>query len=151
MVEFALVALLLVMLVFGIIVFGYLLSFKQDVTRAAAEGARVGAVADPPAAVPAAMTADSRYVATFDATNDAVKSFDQECQVDGMDCIVTVHDCGNPAVTDPAAYWNNGVDDCVTVRLEYDYANHPLIVDPPLLSNALPDVVASESVARVNQ
>ena len=151
MVEFAFVGVILVMLAFGIIVFGFLLSFTQDVTRAAAEGARVGAVAQPPTSRPATMTDDSRHQATLAATQDAVRGFEQECGVDGMQCLVTVHDCGNTATSDPAVYWNNGTDDCVTVRLEYDYARFPLIIDPPLLSAAMPDRVSSESVARVNQ
>ena len=41
------VMVLLFTLVFGIISFGLILSFKQDMTRAAAEGARAGAVAFP--------------------------------------------------------------------------------------------------------
>ena len=45
--EFAIVGVLLLTLVFGIITFGGMLSFRQDVTRAAAEGARGGAVAIP--------------------------------------------------------------------------------------------------------
>lgn len=151
MVEFAFVGVLLVLFVFGIIVFGLLLSFKQDVTRAAAEGARVGAVAQPPASRPASMYDDPRYDATMIATEDAVDSFGQECGVDGMDCIVTVHDCGDLAASDPLVYWANSVDDCVTVRLDYDYANFPLIVDPPLLSSVMPDSVVSQSVARLNQ
>jgi Flp pilus assembly protein TadG len=151
MVEFAFVGVILVMFAFGIIVFGFLLSFKQDVTRAAAEGARVGAVVAPPASQPPDMESDPRYQATLAATDDAVRGFDHECGVDGMQCLVTVHDCANPAITDPALYWTDTAQDCVTVRLEYDYAEFPLIIDPPLLSGALPDTVSSESVARVNQ
>ena len=47
MVEFAFIMVLLLTIVFGIINFGLILSFKQDVTRAAAEGARAAAVAFP--------------------------------------------------------------------------------------------------------
>lgn len=152
MLEFAFVGVFLVMLAFGIIVFGLLLSFKQDVTRAAAEGARVGAVAQPPAAPPASPTDDNRYQVTLAATEDAVDSFGKTCGSGGMTCDIVIHDCDDPA-PDPTSilYWDNGTDDCVTVELRYDYANNPLIIDPPMLSGALPETISSKSVARLNQ
>lgn len=152
MVEFAFIAVLLVLLVVGIINFGLLLSFKQDVTRAATEGARVAAVALPPAAAPAAQTSDSRYIAGVAGANDAVDSFDKTCGVDGMDCSVILHNCVD-AVPDPnsVAYYNDGLDDCVTVELIYDYANFPIVVEPPILGSALPDTISAKSVARLNE
>lgn len=48
-VEFALVVPLLLVFLFGIISYGYMLSFRQSISQAAAEGARAAAVA--PAAV----------------------------------------------------------------------------------------------------
>lgn len=151
MIEFAFVSVLLVMLVFGIIVFGLLLSFKQDVTRAAAEGARVGAVAQPPLTQPPTAEVDARHVATVDATEQAVSSFGQTCGVDGMACNVTVHDCDDITAATPSQYWDDGVDDCVTVELVYDYDSFPLILDPPIISATLPDRISSTSVARLNQ
>jgi Flp pilus assembly protein TadG len=44
-VEFALVVPILLLLTFGIISFGFMLSFRQSVSQAAAEGARAAAVA----------------------------------------------------------------------------------------------------------
>jgi Flp pilus assembly protein TadG len=43
-VEFALVAPLLLLLVFGVISYGYMLSFRQALSQGAAEGARAAAV-----------------------------------------------------------------------------------------------------------
>ncbi len=151
MVEFAMVAVILVLLVVGIINFGLLLSFKQDVTRSATEGARVAAVALPPAAAPAAQTSDSRYIAGVNGTNDAVDSFNKTCGVDGMVCSVIIHNCDTAPVVGSVAYYNDGVDDCVTVELTYDYAGFPLIVEPPILGSALPDSVSAKSVARLNE
>lgn len=72
-VEFALVAPLLILLLMGIITYGYMLSFRQSVSQAAAEGARAAAVAPvaadreaiAKAAVASAMgvTCDSTYLA----------------------------------------------------------------------------------------
>ena len=151
MVEFAFVSVLLVLLVLGIVNFGLILSFKQDVTRAASEGARVGAVAQPPANAPATATADTRHAAALAGTEDAVDSFDQECGVDGMACEVIVHDCSVPPVAGSVTYWDNGVDDCVTVEIAFDYEAFPLLARPPLLGAALPDTISARSVARLNE
>lgn len=141
MVEFAMVSVLLVLLVLGIISYGLLLSFKQDMTRAAAEGARAGAVA--PTAAAALTEADA-------ATDEAVRGFDKECNpAEGLACNVNLHACGTPVPrgtpTNPAS-----TGDCITVELIYDYADHPLLPDIPLLSGLMPDTIRDTSVARVN-
>jgi TadE-like protein len=151
MIEFAFVGVLLVMLVFGIIVFGLLLSFKQDVTRAAAEGARGGAVAVHTGADPTDPTDDLRYQAALAATEEAVEGFDQECGVDGMACDVVLHDCNAAPTVGSVAYFATPELDCVTVELRYDYEDFPLIIDPPLLSATLPEQISSKSVARLNR
>ena len=153
MVEFAFVGVILVMFAFGIIVFGFLLSFKQDVTRAAAEGARAGAVAVHTGTDPTTPAADQRRAAALTATQEAVAGFDKTCSDPSTKCNVTVHDCtAAPNHASPTtSYWANGVQDCVTVEIIYDYANFPLIIDPPLLSAALPETISSKSVARLNR
>ena len=147
LVEFTFVGILLLLIVFAIINFGLILSFKQDMTRAAAEGARAGAVAFP--------SADA-YDAAVAATNEAVDGFNRTCNSgDGMDCNVNVHDCtvpvtpgtpSSPPVTGPSA----PVYDCVTVELVYDYENHPLLAKLPILAGLLPDTLRDSSVARLN-
>ncbi|HEX4867840.1 MAG TPA: TadE family protein [Acidimicrobiales bacterium] len=140
LVEFALVAVLLATLIFGIINFGLLLSFKQDMTRAAAEGARQGAVAYPEAD---ALT-DARA-----ATATAVQGFDRTCGAGGLTCNVNMHDCDQP-IPDPG--WDTSPDpDCVTVELVYDYDHYPLLAKLPMIEPFLPDWVRAKSVARVNQ
>lgn len=160
LVEFTIIAGLLLLLVFGIINFGLILSFKQDVTRAAAEGARAGAIALPSSTY---GTNDPRRLAAQQATEEAVQGFDKTCGVDGMDCRVSVHDCDDPIpdtdgyhASDPTANVQPGntpnvQQDCVTVELVYDYENNPLLVPLPLISPFLPDRVAAKSVARLNQ
>ncbi|MGV3758909.1 MAG: TadE/TadG family type IV pilus assembly protein [Actinomycetota bacterium] len=155
-VEFAFVAILLLTLIFGIINFGLVLSFKQDMTRAAAEGARAGAVALPSTVVGAG---DTRRLAAVDATDEAVSELNRTCNGgDGMTCVVQIHDCDfTPASTntDPSpdsnGYDNNAQPDCITVRLEYDHANHPLLVPLPIISAFLPDTMRASSVVRLNE
>jgi Flp pilus assembly protein TadG len=135
--EFALVAILLFTLIFGIISYGFMLSFKQDMTRSAAEGARAGAVAFP---VSEALTAAQE--ATMDAaertgksctTTDGVDSYG-----DGLTCSVSVAGCTTSA------------GDCVYVELEYDQDGHPIVGHIPLLDELPPNTLTSKSVARVN-
>lgn len=139
LVEFAFVAVLLLTLVFGIINFGLILSFKQDLTRAAAEGARAAAVAYP--ATEAVADAQA-------ATSQAVDDFNKVCDQDGLTCPVKQHDCGDPI---PDTNGDEaGEPNCVQVALVYDYENHPLLVPIPLISAFLPDQIRATSDARVN-
>ncbi len=150
LVEFTLVGGLLMLLVFGIINFGLILSFKQDVTRAAAEGARAGAVAIPSSTSGAN---DPRRLAAQTATEEAVDGFGRTCGVDGMTCTVSIHDCSDP-VPDTNGYHSgtgNTQPDCVTVELVYDYQANPLIVPVPIISAVLPDEIRAQSVARLNE
>jgi Flp pilus assembly protein TadG len=149
LVEFAFVAVLLLTLVFGIIQFGLILNFKQDMTRAAAEGARAGAVALPTGTQ---TPADAAEAAADEAVHEAVAAFGggfssadpyaagKGCQRTGMTC--------EPAVV--AACDAEPALECVTVAVEYDYGSHPLYGEVPLISAFLPDTVRAESVARIN-
>jgi TadE-like protein len=153
LVEFALVSVLLLSIVFGIIHYGLILSFKQDVTRAAAEGAREGAVTFP------AAHADVETAAQA-ALDDAVESFggstwsSQGCSRDGMKCIVSEGPC------------THGSGRCVTVELYYDYdgdgdcgggTKNPtrpgtqLFGEIPVIGGLIaPDCISAKSVAKTN-
>jgi len=137
--ELALVSVLLLTVVFGIINFGLLLSFNQDLTRAAAEGARAAAVAYPASNAVADATA---------ATEEAVQSFSKSCTGGGLTCLVRQHDCSDPVPDtngdDPA------VANCVQVDLIYDYDAYPLVVPVPLIAPFLPSQIRATSDARVN-
>jgi Flp pilus assembly protein TadG len=154
--EFTLVAVLLFTLIFGIINFGLILSFKQDMTRAAAEGARAGAVALPSTTVGAS---DSRRLAAQTATEEAVTELGRTCSgSDGMTCAVQIHDCdftpaeGNVSPSpDSNGYDNNAQPDCITVRLVYDHDAHPLLAKLPMIAPVLPKSLKASSVVRLNE
>jgi Flp pilus assembly protein TadG len=158
LVEFAFVSVLLLTLVFGIISFGLILSFKQDLTRAAAEGARAGAVALPSSVY---GSNDPRRLAAVTATNEAVRGFDRTCGAGGLTCAVSIHDCDDPVpdsngyhAADPTAKVAgaaNSQPDCVTVDLRFDHLNNPLVAPVPLISTFLPHVIDATSVVRLNQ
>ena len=88
LVEFSFVMVLLFTIVFGIIHYGLILSFKQDMTRAAAEAARAGAVAMP--ADHANVEAQAQA-----AADEAAKEFggstwsNDGCSRAGMSCSVS--------------------------------------------------------------
>lgn len=129
LVEFSIVVVMLISLLFAMVSFGYILSFKQGITQAAAEGARTAAVA-PVGTAEAAATASA---------DRSVGAFDQQCNVEGLNCNVTVAACANA----PTA-------DCITVEMVYDYATFPLLPPLPLISAILPDTLQSSAVAQVN-
>lgn len=137
MVEFAVVGLLFVMLLSGLISFGLILSFKQNLTQAAAEGARAGATAVSGESLTDAAT----------ATGNAVASFDQTCNSGGLTCTFELDDCGE----DPRNGIDNpAIDQCIYVTVVYDYENHPLLPRFPVLSALYPDTVSSGSSSVVN-
>jgi hypothetical protein len=157
LVEFAFVSVLLLSIVFGIIHYGLILSFKQDVTRAAAEGARAAAVA-----FPATDAQDDARDALTEAIHDwggpdwaSTDCYSPGVQRDGFRCNVTEGACtGDPLET------------CVTVELYFDYdgdgscggvgkdpaqPGHPLFGEIPIIGGLTqPDCVSATSVARTN-
>jgi hypothetical protein len=141
LVEFAFVMVLLFMLIFGIVSFGLILSFKQDMTRAAAEGARAGAVAFPFAnAEPDAEAALDEAIQDFGGPNWSGTGCEIGPRI-GLSCNAVVDPC-DPLV--PAG------EQCVFVTMSYDYDTHPLFGDIPLISEFMPNTIEASSVARTN-
>lgn len=133
LVEMAFLIAPLCLLLFGIIVYGYLMSFRQNMTQAAAEGARAGAIAP-------ASTGNATAIADATAaTRNALQSFGEDCGNGRTSCNVVVAACAS-----------SPSQNCVTVTVTYDYANHPLMPDVPLVSAAIPSTFTSSSTAVVN-
>lgn len=137
-VEFALIMPILLLLVFGIISYGYMLSFRQAISQAAAEGARAAAVAQRDAdQVPAALA----------ALNDALDSYGVTCSGNSLSrngdpagsCAVDVATCAGEAASVR----------CVTVTINYDYDGSPLLPVPGM-GIVLPDNLKYSAVARVS-
>jgi Flp pilus assembly protein TadG len=129
LVELSFAIVLLLLLIFGIVTFGVIFSFKQGMTQAAAEGARAAAIAPVGTASTAGLA----------AAEGSVDAFDQDCNVAALSCNVTVAPCPNAPTSE-----------CVTVDLIYDYDSEPLLPPLPLLSTLLPSSLQSSSVAQVN-
>jgi zona occludens toxin (predicted ATPase) len=135
LVELSFAIVLLLTLVFGMITFGLILSFKQGMTQAASDGARAAAVASVGDAAAEAETATARSVAAFD----------KKCNVAGLTCTF-----GPPKACDPLAISPPAVPQCLEVKLVYDYDQFPLLPKLPLLSALLPGTLTSASDVQVN-
>ena len=120
-VEFALVVPFLLLILFGIISYGYMLSFRQSVSQAAAEGARAAAVAP--------ATADRQAVAYAAIEN-----------VMGTDCGSAYLSCD--ASQDDAC-------GCMSVKVTYEYTADPSKLH--LLSIAMPDRLTYTSTVELTQ
>lgn len=131
MLEMAIVASVLIALLLLVIDFGLALSFKQDLVRAAAEGARVGAVAP----------IGQSDTAALDALEDAVTSFtasDERCNGPSgyMECTARTVPCPeNPALS------------CVEVAVTFHYSDSGRQIGP--VGN-LEKTMTASAIARTN-
>lgn len=114
-VEFALVFLVFFALFYAIVAYGLVLTLKQSLTLAAEEGAR--------AAVQDAVNETTRLDRAKNMANGVLSWLPAES--------ITI----NAVPADCAA---NPATRCVTVVVNYDYANHPLVPALPLLGISIP-------------
>lgn len=124
LVEFALVATLLVTLLLGIVVFGVLLGKRQVLTQATAEGAR--------AAVPYQYTVSDTTnlkAAARTQVNKSLEAVDRVCDDGSTTCTFTVYSCSGGTSMPP-----NGSGDCIEVSVILDVKNGPR----PLAPSATP-------------
>ena len=130
MLEFALVIPIFIFVLYGLIAFGMMLSAKQTVTNAAAEGAR--------AAVGA--TAGNQVQAAHDRVAQAMKDSLGQYNVDDPGSFsATVGGCqGAPA------------HQCITVTVTYPYSSKPLVPPAPGLGLVTPDKLSSTAVVQVS-
>ncbi|QWC85441.1 pilus assembly protein [Nocardioidaceae bacterium] len=124
-VEFALVMIPLIVIVFGVISYGFLLSFRQSVSQAAAEGARAAAVAPP--------TANRQAIASR-AISDVLGA-----------------DCGSAYVTCSFTLPLPEVcpSDSICVTVTYAYTADPSKPVFPVSDLAIPDTLSYTAVSKV--
>lgn len=139
LVEFSIVMVLLFTLLLGIITFGLVLSLKQTVTQAAAEGARsaVAAFGAPVAADMNLRKADA--VARAEARAREVMDWVEQDHPGATTYEVDVHDCDG--TVDTAA-----LPDCIRVRIVYDHTGDNRVVPSlPLIDAFLPSSISSQA------
>src|ERR1700712_5325254 len=122
LVEFALVVSLLCLIVFGIITFGILLGYRQNLTQAATEAARAASVQ---------QDQGDQVTAALAAATSALDELDHRCSSTpqgGITCTVSsVFAC-----TDDTALA------CRTVTVTLDNDQHSVVPKIPLLSAFIP-------------
>lgn len=126
-VEFALIVPILLVLVFGIISYGYMLSFRQAISQAASEGARSAAV------TPGGVANPDLLLRAKQAISESLGSY-------GVSCAATTGAAGSLTLNGAAAGTckvelaqtctgsTTGVM-CVKVSLDYAYRDHSLLPD----------------------
>jgi len=127
-VEFALLLIPLLWIVFGIISFGFMLTFRQTLSQAATEGARAAAVE---------LDDANRSPEGLAAINDAMQAVGKTCGSGGLTC----------TVSPPAAC---GTSRCVTVTVTYAYQANPMIPSPPLVNEVMPETITYTATVRVS-
>lgn len=137
MLEMALVTPVLLLILFTIISYGILLSYKQSMTQVAADAARTGALAG-------VAQAQSSAEATLDGS--APGSLDgRNCSAidgDGLSCTATPGPCDPSDPSDPSK--------CLTVEVRYDNDADPMVPPLPFISGLLPGELVSRSVVRIS-
>jgi hypothetical protein len=150
-VEFAMVATLLFTLIFGIITFGVLFGYRQQVTQAAAEGARAAVnvpytVSSYSTLQEAARTQTNRALGSNRQCPTLTAGVGGSLTVDGITCSFLVYPCSSstPGVGAPT-----GVDDCIQVKIVLDNDTKPLLAKLPFLTSFTPKSLTATYVARL--
>ena len=139
-VEFALVVPLLVLLLFGIISYGVMLSFRQSMSQAATEGARAAAVT---------LLLNEKQAAGYASVNEAFDTFGLKCASGTLS--KGAANVGTCAVSAPQACVPAAVDvQCVKVTISYNYRDNPLVPSFPGVGYAMPSTLTYSAQARVS-
>jgi Flp pilus assembly protein TadG len=141
MVEFAIVVVLLVTLVYGIVSVGLTLAAKVTLTQAATDGARAGIVF--PLTSTNTVSAAALAAAANTAANDVNWMGRGTC---GNATSGTTITC----VATSAACTANPSQLCLTVTVTYHYAQSPIFPAIPGMQIVLPNTITSSSTLQVS-
>jgi Flp pilus assembly pilin Flp len=142
MVEFAFVVVLLIGLLYGIITFGLILAAQATITQAAADGARAGIVMSsgggsvgPPCTTTACVTAEAQ------AGTDVGWMSKGTCGTASttITCVATEAPCPS-----------NANNECLTVKVTYNYSSSPLFPEMPGLSIVTPSTLTSTNTLQIS-
>ena len=129
-------SLLLVFFIYAVAVFGVLLSTKNTITHAAAEGARSAlSVSDLPAA-----TADARRIAEATTTAGNTLSNALGSHYHPSDINASIAGCDSVADTHK----------CITVTITYPWQTDPIVPLAPGMGLATPSTIHTSAVVRLN-
>ncbi len=131
MIEFAIVVVLLIALLYGIISYGLILAAQATITQAAADGARAGIVAS----------------STAIATAEAQAATDVGWMDKGT--------CGTASTTitcvaTEARCLSNPNNQCLTVTVTYNYDSNPLFPELPGMGVITPSTITSSNTLQIS-
>lgn len=144
-VEFAIVVPLLLLLLFGIISYGMMLSFRQSLSQAAAEGARAAAVAPKSPTDPQYGPQQQAAAAIANALGSGYSCADGALTKAGTQvgtCVIAPTSACTASADPPSATCT------YTVTLSYDYKDNPAVPNPPLVP--IPQTITYVSSAQGN-
>ena len=142
--EFALIAPMLVYLIFGMISWGFMLSFRQAMSQGAAEGARAAAVAS------AKLTAPVKTTRAREAVNAALDSYGVSCTSGGT-LTKSGANAGTCTISSPQPCTGSTVGaQCVKVTLVYSYRANSMTPALPLIDSVMPQTLSYATEAQVS-
>ncbi|HUQ00173.1 MAG TPA: TadE family protein [Aeromicrobium sp.] len=135
-VEFVVVLPFLLFIIFAMVSYGAMFSFRQTLSQAATEGARAAAVA------PANLSFSDRSTRAITAVNQAFQGEPGgglACGSGGLTCTIpsTPTTCGTAT-------------ECISVTVSYAYAAHPRVPVPQFFGFALPTTLRYTASARIS-
>ncbi len=139
MVEFAIVVVLLITILYGIVTYGLILAAQATVTQAAADAARSGLVAGSQAVT----------TAEGEAANDVAWMDKGACGLTStstaiMTCVATPEPC--PSNTTLPSH---NPTQCLSVTVTYKYSQSPLFPELPGLGLVTPATISSTNVVQM--
>ncbi|UDY22641.1 TadE/TadG family type IV pilus assembly protein [Nocardioides sp. Kera G14] len=145
-VEFALVVPILCVLLFGIIAFGVMLSFRQNLSQAAAEGSRATIGAWSATTCPSIGTTGCLVSTSARAAiKSSLASQGIDCDSGYLTCTVALID--SKTTTAPGCALGHI---CASVTVSYPYDAHPKVPNFPGLGLVMPSTLSFTSVVQLS-
>ncbi|HUE07638.1 MAG TPA: TadE/TadG family type IV pilus assembly protein [Acidimicrobiales bacterium] len=144
LIEFALVVVLLITLLYGIITYGLILGAQATITQAAADAARSGIVSSSTAVATAEAQACtdvgwmSKTCGTPTVFNTSTCTFSPN-PADAITAFACTENCPS-----------NSVNTCLAVTVSYNYSSTPLFPELPGLGIITPSTISSTNVVQLS-
>jgi Flp pilus assembly protein TadG len=159
MVEFAIVVVLLITLLYGLITYGLILAAQSTITQAAADGARSGIIQGPTATTTCngvANISSAGCTAVEQAATDISWMNQGTCTetVNGA-TVQSGTTAGSPATAittcsaTTANCTSNSANTCLTVTVSYAYGKSPIFPELPGLGVITPSTISSTNVLQL--
>lgn len=149
--EFALVVVLLITLLYGIITYGVILAAQSTVTQAAADAARSGIVQGTGnQTVGGQSVSTAAYTAVQQASTDLGWMNKGACTeiVNGVTVATGAGAVTCSALTESCP--SNAANTCLSVTVSYNYGASPLFPEMPGLSVITPSTISSTNVLQLS-